>query len=53
MRRYSLVDGVMVEDPAGPYVLFSDVMTIDKVTKDTLILQLDGIREQINEWPTE
>lgn len=50
VRRYNLVEGVIVEAENGQYVLYSDVVSIDNITADTLLTQLRGIVEQIEGW---
>ena len=50
MRRFNLVDGVMVEDDLGKYVEYEEVVRVDVVTANTLLTQLDGIKAQIEEW---
>jgi endo-1,4-beta-mannosidase len=50
MRRFKLVDGEMVSDHEGEYCLYSDVAKADVVAADTLLTQLRGIIEQIEEW---
>jgi hypothetical protein len=53
MLRFNLEDGVMVESAQGEYCLYSDVVAIDIKTADTLITQLDGLKEQIEGWYAE
>ena len=52
MRRFNLVNGEMIESETGEYVLHSEVVDIDNIAANTLLTQLDGIREQIAEWQT-
>ena len=50
MRRFNLVDGVMVEHELGMYVEYEEVVRTDIVSANTLLTQLDGIKAQIEEW---
>jgi hypothetical protein len=50
MLRYNLIDGQMVEDAAGKYAEYADVVRVDIVAANTLLTQLASLQEQIEEW---
>jgi hypothetical protein len=52
MLRYNLIEGEMCPAEDGLYCLYSDVISVDNVAANTLLAQLDGIREQVSEWQT-
>ena len=50
MLRFSLIDGEMVETEQGEYVLWTDVVATDIVAANTLIVQLESLKAQIESW---